>query len=299
MYLVDVAEGTYRLETRIPGLPTVFSIYFIRGKTDTLILEPGPAVLVPTIEAGVRGLSPGNVSYIIPTHLHLDHAGAIGRLAQVFPRATVVVNAEGARHVVDPSRLIRSTKMAFGDDFETVYGSILPVPESRIKIAQDNETLSVNNRGLTIIYTPGHAPHHMAIFDASTGGLFCGEALGLVYVPGSPPLPAVSPPSFDLNAYLDDMERLRKLRPRLLFYSHGGVGSEPDRLIASAIDNTREIGEVMLSALKAKSSEEAVIRTIGDYIERRFGVRLDEYDLASNVMGYIHYFEKKGIYPPQ
>ncbi len=290
--VAEVAEGTYRIETRIPGVHTVFTIYFIKEDSGSLF-EPGPAALVPTIQSVVKDLKIGKLEYIIPTHIHLDHAGAVGKLTQLFPQAKVVVNSEGAKHVIDPSRLIQSTKMAFGDDFTNVYGDILPVPEPQVKIVKDGDRLSLGSRELVIIHTPGHAPHHIAVFDTKTKGLFCGEALGLIYAAGSPPLPAVTAPSFDAGAYLASMERLRALKPQLLFYSHGGIGKDPEHLISSAVDNTRIIGDVILDALKTQeNNEEAIIHNTGDYIWNRFGVRLEEWDLASNVKGYIHYFKK-------
>jgi len=288
----EVAEGTYRLETQIPGVHTLFTIYFINEDGDGLLIEPGPAALIPTIQKAVKDLRIKNLEYIIPTHVHLDHAAAVGSLNQLFPQADVVVNSEGAKHVIDPSRLIMSTKIAFGDDFADIYGAILPVPESQVKIVRDKDRLSLGSRQLVIINTPGHAPHHIAIFDTKTKGLFCGEALGLIYAAGSPPLPAVTAPSFDADAYLANMERLRALKPRLLFYSHGGIGKDPENLISSAVDNTRVIGDVILKALETCESEEAVIPSIGDYIWEKFSVRLDGWDLASNVKGYIHYLKK-------
>ncbi len=185
--------------------------------------------------------------------------------------------------------------MAFGDNFEAIYGPILPVPESRLKVVRDGERLLVGSHELVIIHTPGHAAHHIAIFDTKTKGLFCGEALGLIYSPGYPPLPAVAPPSFDMELYLNDMERLKALKPRLLFYSHGSVAQEPERLISTAMENTRLVGDFILRDLRAGKSEEAVISRVGDYLRNHFGAPLDEYELVSNVKGYIHYFRKKGV----
>ena len=290
----EVADGTYRVEARIPGLLTTFSMYFVKSNPGVLI-EPGPAALIPTIQEAVNHLGVSDLRYVIPTHIHLDHGGGAGKLLQLFPQARVVVHPQGARHIIDPSRLIQSTKMAFGEDFESVYGAILPIPESQMKVAQDEERLFVDSRELVIIYTPGHAPHHIAIFDTRVKGLFCGEALGLIYSAGSPPLPAVAPPGFDAEAYLDSMERLRQLNPRLLFYSHGGVGREPEKSISDAIENTKKVGDAILHALKVEKTEEAVVRSIGEFIWNRFGARLTEYDLTSNVMGYIHYFKRKGL----
>ena len=293
-HVEEVAEGTFRLITRIPGMPTLFSIYIIK-ETSGVLIEPGPAALIPAIQDAINGLGLGSLEYIIPTHIHLDHAGAVGRLSQLFPQAKVVVHPQGVNHIVDPTRLIQSTRMAFGEDFETIYGEILPVPESRVKIVEDKERLSVDSREVMIIHTPGHAPHHMAVFDIKTRGLFCGEALGLLYSDSSEPLPAVAPPALDVEAYLSSMERLRQLNPRLLFYSHGNSSDEPEKAIPSVIKNTKTVGEAILGALKTGETEEAVIRNIGEYIWKRFGVRLEEYDLASNVRGYIHYFKKKGL----
>jgi len=153
----------------------------------------------------------------------------------------------------------------------------------------------VGSRELVIIYTPGHAPHHIAIFDTKTRGLFCGEALGLIYSPGYPPLPAVAPPSFDMELYLGDMERLKALKPKLLFYSHGDVASEPERLISTVMENTKLVGDFILRRLRAGESDGAIISHVGDYLRDHFSAPLDEYELLSNVSGYIHYFRKKGL----
>ena len=179
----EIAPGICRLETSLPGIiGTIFSVYFIKDK-NTVIIEPGPAAIIPAIQQAVKELNLENLEYIIPTHIHLDHAGAMGSLLQLFPQAIGVVNPRAVEHIIDPSRLIKSTKMAFGDDFETVYGKILPVPQSRLRIVADNDSIVVGSRELLFIHTPGHAPHHIAIFDTKTKGLFCGEALGLIYSP--------------------------------------------------------------------------------------------------------------------
>jgi glyoxylase-like metal-dependent hydrolase (beta-lactamase superfamily II) len=291
----EVADGTYWLETQIPGLPTIFSMYFIKDSHGGVLIDPGPAALMPTIQEAINHLGLSDLKYIIPTHIHMDHGGAVGELIKFFPQAKVVVHPQGVRHIIDPSRLIRSTRMAFGEDFATVYGTILPVPESQVKVVEDGERLFVDSRELVIIYTPGHAPHHIAIFDTKVKGLFCGEALGLIYSANSPPLPATAPPGLDAEVYLSTMERLRQLKPQILFYSHGGVDREPEKAIASVIENTKIVGDAILRAFKSEKTEEAVIRKIGEYIWSRFGARLGEYDLTANVRGYIHYFKKKGL----
>jgi glyoxylase-like metal-dependent hydrolase (beta-lactamase superfamily II) len=290
----QLIDGIYRLEGRISGANAPFAVYFIRDG-DGAILEPGPAVLIPDIQEAAKELGILSPSYIIPTHIHLDHAGGVGRLAEVFSSTKIVVNREGARHIIEPTKLIASTRMAFGDDFESIYGPILPVPEERLKIVSDGDRLQVGSHELLIVHTPGHAGHHISIFDSKIRGLFAGEALGLIYGPGYPPLPAVAPPSFDMELYLKDMENLKALKPKLIFYSHGTVAYEPEELIETAIKNTRLVGDFILGHLRTGESEEAVISHVGEYLRHQFKASLDEYELMSNVKGYIHYFRKKGL----
>jgi glyoxylase-like metal-dependent hydrolase (beta-lactamase superfamily II) len=293
-HIDEVAEGTYRLRAQIPKARTPFTVYFIKEPGGVLV-EPGPSALVPVIQAAIKQLELSDLEYIIPTHIHLDHGGAVGELSRLFPEAKVVVHPQGARHVIDPSQLIRGTRIAFGEDFETIYGAILPVPESQVKIVQDGERLLVGSRELEIIHTTGHAPHHIAIFDTKVKGLFCGEALGLIYNTGSLPLPAVAPPSLDVEVYLSGMERLRQLKPRLLFYSHDGIGNEPEKLISSVVESTKVIGDAVLQALRTEKTDEAVARRVGEYVRRRYGVKLEGHDLAMNVGGFAAYFKKKGL----
>jgi glyoxylase-like metal-dependent hydrolase (beta-lactamase superfamily II) len=264
----------------------VFAAYLIRDKKGVL-LEPGPTSALPAIQQAMRQLGMKDLAYIIPTHVHMDHAGAIGSLSQLFPRAKILVHPRGAKHVIDPSRLIESTRMAFGDGFEKLYGSILPVPETQVETPGDGEKISVNARELQIVYSPGHAPHHLAVFDHKTKGLFSGEALGFP-LPGAniSPLPAAAPPSFDMVEYLESMEKLRKLHPRLIFYSHNGVGKNPEQLIPQATENTKIVGNIILKSLREGHGTEAVRSKLQEAI----GV-VDEMAL----MGFILYFQKKGL----
>lgn len=290
----EVARDIYWLKANIPGLTGIFSAYAVKGRNNVLI-EPGPATLIPIILEATKNIGINSFSHIIPTHIHLDHAGALGKLSRLYPEAKIVVNAASPKHLIDPSRLIQSTKMAFGDDYALKYGAIEPVPESQIKIVQEGDKISVGGRDLTIIDAPGHASHHIVIFDAATGGLFCGEALGLIYNECIQPLPAVAPPGFDEELYIETMKRLQKLKPKLLFYSHDGIGYDPETQIPLVIKNSIEFGKAILHALKKGETEDAIIKFMGNYVLEHFDAKLDAYDLASNVKGYIFYYNKKGL----
>ena len=174
MNLEEVAEKTYRLGVEIPELDINFAVYFIH-ESGGVIIEPGPTAIIPSIQEAMKQLGMNSPAYIIPTHIHLEHGGAIGSLARLFPGSKVVLHPVGVKHSIEPSRLIRSTKMAFGDDFEAHYGPILPVPESQVVSAEDGEIVSIGNRELQIIHAPGHAPHHIAILTDRQKGFFLGK----------------------------------------------------------------------------------------------------------------------------
>jgi glyoxylase-like metal-dependent hydrolase (beta-lactamase superfamily II) len=294
--LKEVADGIYHFETRLSVMTSPFTVYLIK-ESEGVVIEPGPAALAPRIQEAMKQLGMKDLAYIIPTHIHVDHAGGAGKLAQLSPKAKVLLHPAGLKHAVDPSKLIQSTKTVFGDDFEAGFGPILPVPESQIKSVEDSEIIKVGGRELQIIYAPGHAPHHMVIFDRSVKGIFCGEALGL---PGGEDnriiLPAVAPPSFDQEIYLETMEKLRKLGARVLFYSHGGVvGHDTDSLIKQAEEFTRITGEIILKALKEGGTNEEINRRVKEKVNSRFSMDLTEMDLALTIGGYEVYYKKKGL----
>jgi glyoxylase-like metal-dependent hydrolase (beta-lactamase superfamily II) len=295
MKIEEVAEDIYRLETILPGAHYTFSAYLIREMEGTLI-EPGPASMVPFIQEGMKQLGIQSLSYVIPTHIHLDHGGGVGRLTELFPHARVVLHPRGAKHIADPSRLIEGTKMAYGDDFELTYGPILPVPEPLIKIPADGEIISIDGRELQIIYAPGHALHHIAVYDRKTGGLFCGEALGLP-IPGDEcaVLPSVSAQDFYLDLYLETIQKLEKLEPRMLLYCHEGGVREPVELISRLMESTQILGDVILEGLKNGKSTGSIERRIRELLSSHLGVRIETMSMEITILGYATYFLKKGL----
>lgn len=291
----EVAERIYRVEVHLPQLNTIFAVYLIREEMGVLI-DPGPTLTIPFIEEAMKQLGMKELAYIIPTHIHIDHAGSTGSLLRIFPYAKAVLHPSGAKHAINPSRLIESTKISFGDDFELRYGCILPASESQVITPGDEEIISIDGRELQIIYAPGHATHHIAIFDRKTKGLFCGEALGVPIQGGaSLLLPVAAPPSFDMELYLRTMDRLSKLDPQLLFYAHDGVGRKPKELVSRASEITKIFGGMILEALREGETTEAIDYRIRGYISGHLGVNGEEVDMQNSIEGFIHYFKNKGL----
>ena len=292
----EVADGIFILEAQIPGSSAeAFSVYFIKENKNVLI-EPGPAALLPIIREAMANLEINRLDYVIPTHIHMDHTGGIGELIQLFPQATAVVHPNGARHLIDPTRWIEGTKQAYDGEFESIYGPILSVPEQQVKIAEDGEQLNIGSRELRIIHTPGHTPNHIAIYDTKVKGIFCGEALGILH-PGADDqiIPAIIP-GFDEEAYVSSMERLRQLNPQILFYAHeGGVRTQADKFISRAIENSKLLGSAVLNIIQTEKSKEAVNLRVGEYILNQFGIEQVDFFLNMSVAGYHLYFKKKGM----
>ena len=283
----EIAENIYQFEVPITGMYYTPTMYVVR-EAQSVLIEPGPPVVVPAILEAMNHLRIEDLSYIIPTHMHWDHAGGAGQLARAFPNARVLVHPDGFKDAIDPAGLIEGTKAIRGNDFEEHFGVIVPIPESHIMIPNDGETISINGRELQIIFAPGHAPHHFVIFDLMTQGLFCGESLGMAGYQ----LPGVTL-DFDYDAYLETIEIIRHIGPKMLYYSHGDAESNINNVISRAAENARACGKIVLDALKSNEQRKVTERKIADYLLNVQGLVPDQLDLEHVVSGYTVYFEKQ------
>ena len=293
--VTEVADRIYHIkgENKTPDTRDHMVSYVVRGQKAALI-EVGPTNNAPLIEEGLEKmkLDLKELAYIIPTHIHIDHGGGVGWWAKKLPHVKIVIHPLGVPHMIDPTRLNASTKLAFGDGFESRYGTIQPVPQTQVHTAKDGEVLSLGGRELKIIFTPGHAPHHISLWDAKTRGLFGGEALGIPSEGSDIPFPACAPPAFDMDQYLATAEQLRSLNPSILFYSHDGIGRDVSRLIDLLQIHTRAFGAILEPAVKAGESKEQMGQRLKDYIFKTTGT-VSDYAPDMAVMGYALYFKRK------
>ncbi len=235
------------IDTAMSGYSGITAAYAILGDRPCLV-ETGTATSAPVVREALAGLGVGaeDLATIVVTHIHLDHAGGVGDLAAAFPRARVVVQDAGARHLADPSRLMASARRVFGSAMDTLFGELLPTAVERIEAIGDVGAVDLGGgRRLEAHHTPGHAKHHLGLIDSATGDLYVGDAAGL-YIP--PPdaseqtglgadgemgtmLPGTPPPDFDLELALTSLSRLGDLRAnRLLFSHYGPITAVPDAL---------------------------------------------------------------------
>ncbi len=198
------------------------------------IIDPGPASTVETLRAQLHshGLKVSDLQSILLTHIHLDHAGATGALVRENPRLRVYVHRRGATHLADPTKLLASAGRLWGDDLRKLFGETLPVPAQNIHALEGGETLAVGQQKLEVIYTPGHASHHVTYIDSQTGVAFAGDTTGIRILNGPYIMPATPPPDIDLQLWQNSFNAILNHRPEKLFLTHFGYASNPAAHIA-------------------------------------------------------------------
>jgi glyoxylase-like metal-dependent hydrolase (beta-lactamase superfamily II) len=204
--------------------------YILEDEGELALVETGTnhsvARILKTLE--LRGWQREQVRWVIVTHVHLDHAGGAGKLMRELPAAKLVVHPRGARHLIDPQKLEASARGVYGDkEFEDHYGSLVPVPESRVIIANDGYELALGSRQLEFIDTPGHARHHFCVWDSASSGWFSGDTFGISYkeldtAKGPYIFPTTSPVQFDPEAHHRSIDRLAERNPRYIYPTHFG-----------------------------------------------------------------------------
>jgi glyoxylase-like metal-dependent hydrolase (beta-lactamase superfamily II) len=226
--------------------------YLIADAGQLAIIDCGTQHSVPQVMAAIAdtGHCPEQVRWIIPTHVHLDHAGGAGQLMQQCPQATLVTHPNGLPHLIDPSLLQASASGVYGAAiFARDYGTLLPVSEARCQEAEDNQSFELGNRQLTYLHTPGHASHHGCILDSASRYLFTGDIFGLSYPEFATPTPhliaTTTPVGFDPDAWQASLDRLLALDIAAVCLAHFGKQAQPKQLaeqLRASIEMHREIG---------------------------------------------------------
>ena len=208
------------------GRKRVIASYLDAGAEPALV-DCGPASCLETLRAGLaeHGLEVGDLRHLVLTHIHLDHAGAAGTLVRENPGLVVHVSEIGAPHLVEPERLERSARRLYGEDFDRLWGPLLPVPDENVRV--------VGKRVLEYeaFPTPGHASHHVS-FLAPDGSCLVGDAAGVRIPPSRWLAPVSPPPDIDVEAWETTLDAIEERRPALLLLPHFGVADDPERHLA-------------------------------------------------------------------
>jgi glyoxylase-like metal-dependent hydrolase (beta-lactamase superfamily II) len=238
MEITALGHEVFQIDTRMAGYEGITAGYLIRGDRPCLV-ETGTAPSAPVVRDALArlGVGAGDLATVVVTHIHLDHAGGAGDIAAMFPAARIVVHQRGARHLADPSRLMASARLVYGDALERFFGVLAPVPAERIVALEDTGTVDLGGgRRLDSYYSPGHAKHHVGLLDSQSGDLYVGDAAG-VYMPDTGDLsPATPPPDFDLETALASLSKFAALQPTRLLFSHYG----PADAVAQTLERSAE-----------------------------------------------------------
>jgi glyoxylase-like metal-dependent hydrolase (beta-lactamase superfamily II) len=236
-------------------------------QVDDVLIDPGPE---STIETLLDALGDEQPRALLLTHIHFDHAGAAGALVREFPDLEVWVHERGARHLVDPTRLVASAKRLYGDDFDRQWGEVVPIPERSLRVLRGGECVD----GWDVAYTPGHASHHVSYRHQSSGWVFPGDTAGVRLPAGDLLLPPTPPPDIDLDAWYSSLDAIEAWEPERLAITHFGdyadVAEHLDRLraalahwseLAGRVD--RETYAAALQAAAAEAFDEDNARSFG------------------------------------
>lgn len=302
----EVAPGLSAIDTFYAGRERYTAAYLLRAD-EPAIVETGPTTSVEHVVAGLErlGIGPNDLAHIVVTHIHLDHAGGVGRLSSAFPRATVWVHERGAPHLADPARLVASATRIYGEgQMASLFGPVDPVAPERLRSVGDGDRIGLGGRLLDVLATPGHANHHIALVDSDTGAVFTGDALG-IHVPDLKVLrPATPPPDFDIELAIESIERIRvRARTSLVLFSHFGPVTDVDRICELASRRTRAWAEVVREALATTDDLDQITELLRREAERdtetgaEATLDLDRFETLSsvrmNAMGIIRYWKKR------
>ena len=295
-------EGITGIDTYMGGASEITAGFLLAGDRPALI-ETGPAKVAGAVAAGVAdaGLDPADLAWIVVTHIHLDHAGGVGDLVRTFPNATVVVHPAGARHLVDPERLLASSARVYGPLMDTVYGGLTPVEAARIRAAEDGEVLDLGGRRLELLHAPGHAKHHLAVFEPDLGALFAGDGVGVLLPSTGVLRPATPPPDFDRDLAVASLRRFAERNPAHLVLTHFGPITPPADRLAEAEDKLLRWCETAERAAQEHGLEldhiEAALRERFEQEEGHRALDPERFELLnsyeSNAAGLLRWIQQR------
>jgi glyoxylase-like metal-dependent hydrolase (beta-lactamase superfamily II) len=283
------------------------AIYLLKQKNKVIIIETGTNSSVPYVKEALSqiGLSFSDVSYVIPTHVHLDHAGGAGLLMMQCQNAALVVHPRGARHLIDPSKLVAGAKAVYGENkFKEYYGEIFPIDANRVIQADDNFILDFDGRELRFIDTPGHARHHFCIWDKATKSMFTGDTFGISYRDLDHQdelyiLPSTSPVQFDPEALIQSINRIMEFKPERVCLTHFSAIKPTKKATNKLIESIHFVSNLAIKYADKNDSESIIYKKMMDYFLEglnEIGFQNNDYakdrlslDVLINTQGLIYW----------
>jgi glyoxylase-like metal-dependent hydrolase (beta-lactamase superfamily II) len=301
-----LAAGISFFDLTFQGNPRVIATAVLHGTRGIALIDPGPSSSLPALRRSLQaaGISIGDLTGIVLTHIHLDHAGATGTLVAENPRLKVYVHERGAPHLADPSKLLASASRLYGDDMDRLWGQVQPVPASAITALSGGERVEAGGRQLATAYTPGHASHHISYFCQDTGIAFVGDVAGIQLMPNAFILPPTPPPDIDLELWAASVARIEAWSPSLLFLTHFGPSSSPGPHLQRLLEHLNVLGGLARTSLEREEPDDRreawFVEACRTEIRRRSSAAdVNAYEVAApfelNWRGLARYWRKRSL----
>lgn len=277
-----LAPGLAWIDLEFLGKRRAIATGVISGSGTLGLVDPGPTTCLDTLELGLQaqGLRLADVTHLLLTHIHLDHAAATGTLVRRFPGIRVYVHERGARHMMDPAKLIESATRLYGADMDRLWGEFAAVPERNLVVLRDGDRVDVGGRTFEVAYTPGHASHHVSYFDAQSGVAFVGDTAG-VCIEGGYVLPVTPPPDIDVELWQESVARIERWAPRTIFITHFGPVTEVRPHLQALIENLETFSALVRESLLEPENEEQHSRRFADQVRRELRRQMTEAQLTA------------------
>jgi glyoxylase-like metal-dependent hydrolase (beta-lactamase superfamily II) len=248
------------IDLQFRGSPRVIATAILQGADGVTLIDPGPTSCLPVLESGLRdrGLTLRDVRTVLLTHIHLDHAGATGTIAERVPGVAVYVHERGAPHMIDPEKLLASATRLWGAQMDAVWGAFQPVPAANVSVLKGGERLERAGRAIKVAYTPGHAKHHVSFLDEQTGMAYVGDTAGVRvsdYLIAPTP-----PPDIDIEAWQHSLNTIDAWQPVSLFLTHFGPVSPGRAHLARFRATVTTAAETSREMIAAGGSDEELSR---------------------------------------
>ena len=300
-----IAAGLQYVDLNFLGRPHAIATGVISGAGEHALVDPGPTSCLDRLEEGLqaRGVRLQEVTHLLLTHIHLDHAGAAGTIVKRHPHVQVLVHERGAKHMIDPGKLLESATRLYGKDMDRLWGEFLAVPAANVRVLTGGERVSVAGRTFEVAYTPGHASHHVSYFDPASGVAFVGDTAGIC-IDGGYILPPTPPPDIDVEAWEQSAGTIERWEPRTLFLTHFGPSPLPPAThLQTLIDHLHTTSTIARQTLAAEGSDEERALRFADHVRREMRRHMTEAQLSSYGVaapfemlfpGLARYWRKRG-----
>jgi glyoxylase-like metal-dependent hydrolase (beta-lactamase superfamily II) len=301
--LFAVMPSITTLDDLWTGRPHTIASALLESNGHRSIVDPGPGSTLETFHQQLQahGLGVCDLDAILLTHIHLDHAGATGALVRENPRLAVYVHKLGAPHMIDPSKLLASAQRLWPHDLQRLFGEALPVPAENLRILEGGETLTLGSRKLEVVYTPGHASHHVSYFDQSEDVAFVGDTTGVRIEGNSFAMPATPPPDIDLEIWEKSFAAILERKPALLFLTHYGYSDNPSEHILLFRERLHRwaalTAEILRTAASDSAAMDAFMSATYDEISQHVGGEAEHYAFSAGLnlsfLGLQRYLRKR------